>query len=105
MKLAMYLCEMGLLEAEPFLEFLPSVLAASAIALAQHTLGEEVWPKSFTETTGFELSHLKRCIIFLNIMFTKAPTLSQHAIQDKYKSLKYLHVSQLVPREDNIKFD
>ncbi|KAK9875844.1 hypothetical protein WA026_009631 [Henosepilachna vigintioctopunctata] len=104
-KLAMYLCELGLLEAEPFLEFLPSVLAASAIALAQHTLGEEVWPKSFVGTTGFELSHLKRCIIFLNIMFTKAPTLSQHAIQDKYKSLKYLHVSKLVPLEETIKFD
>ncbi|XP_044749393.1 cyclin-A2-like [Coccinella septempunctata] len=104
MELAMYICELGLLEAEPFLEFIPSILAASAIAIAQHTLGEEVWPESFVQILGYKLHQLKRCIIFLDIMFKKAPNMSQKAIHEKYKSQKHQHVAKILPREESLRF-
>lgn len=103
--LAMYLCELAMLEAEPYLELLPSVIGSSAIALAQHTLGETVWPEDFIANTGYQLENLKKGITFLHLMFTKASSMAQHAIQDKYSSLKYLHVSQITPREDLIRFN
>ncbi|XP_045480463.1 cyclin-A2 [Harmonia axyridis] len=97
--LAMYICELGLLEAEPFLEFLPSVLGASSIALAQYTLGKDVWSEEFVDGTGFKLEQLTKCITFLDDIHRKAPNMTQKAIQEKYKSPKYHGVSKILPRE------
>ncbi|XP_060532142.1 cyclin-A2 [Cylas formicarius] len=97
--LAMYLCELSILDGENYLTHLPSALAASAIAIAQHTLEEKVWNEDFVHNTQYELDQLRPCIEFLYGLFRKGPTLEQHAIQDKYKSQKYLNVSQLTPKE------
>lgn len=94
-----------MLETEPYLETLPSVLAASAIALARHTLEEEPWTPEMAKNTGYELKHLMKTIEFLHSMFVKAPELPQQAIQDKYRSVKYLHVSKLMPRDLDFKLD
>ncbi|XP_076227714.1 cyclin A isoform X2 [Nomia melanderi] len=96
--LAMYLCELSMLEGDPYLQFLPSHLAASALALARHTLQEEMWPHEIELTTGYSLKNLKECIIFLNRTFCNALNIQQQAIQDKYKSNKYGHVALLLPR-------
>ncbi|XP_033320775.2 cyclin A isoform X1 [Megalopta genalis] len=96
--LAMYLCELSMLEGDPYLQFLPSHLAASALALAHHTLLEEMWPQELELTTGYCLKDLKECIIFLNKTFCNALNIQQQAIQDKYKSSKYGHVALLLPR-------
>ncbi|XP_030766387.1 cyclin-A2 isoform X2 [Sitophilus oryzae] len=99
--LAMFLCELTLLEGETYLEYIPSTLAASAIALARHTLElTPCWPQSFTETTMYTLDQLQPCLEFLQRAFCKAATSPQHAIQDKYKSQKFLHISQVPPRVD-----
>lgn len=94
-----------MLETEPYLETLPSVLAASAIALARHTLEEEPWTPEMVKNTGYELKHLQKTIEFLHSMFMKAPILPQQAIQEKYRSVKYLHVSKLTPRDLDFKSD
>lgn len=104
MYLAMYLSELSLLNGDVYLEFLPSMIAASAIAVARHTLEEEPWTDSLVETTGYELSQLEAGIEFLNQMFTSAPTFPQHAIQDKYKSKKCMHVATLKPKDSPIVF-
>ncbi|XP_011501243.1 PREDICTED: cyclin-A1 [Ceratosolen solmsi marchali] len=96
--LAMYLCELSLLEADPYLQYLPSHLAASAIALARHTLREEVWPHEFELSSGYSFQDLKVCITCLHKSFKNAPNLSQQAIQEKYKTKKYGHVALLLPR-------
>ncbi|OXU29124.1 hypothetical protein TSAR_013877 [Trichomalopsis sarcophagae] len=96
--LAMYLCELSLLEADPYLQYLPSHLAASAIALARHTLREEVWPHELELSSGYSLQDLKECINHLQRTFKNAPNLPQQAIQEKYKSNKYGHVALLLPR-------
>ncbi|KAJ8929388.1 hypothetical protein NQ314_017927 [Rhamnusium bicolor] len=104
MYLAMYLSELALLNGDVYLEFLPSVIAASAIAIARHTLGEDAWNTQLSESTGYNLRQLQTGIEFLNHMFTIAPSYPQHAIQDKYKSQKYMHVSQQKPSECPIIF-
>ena len=38
-----YLVELSMLDGETFLRFLPSVIGASAVCLASHTLGLEAW--------------------------------------------------------------
>ncbi|KAG5895620.1 hypothetical protein JTB14_017729 [Gonioctena quinquepunctata] len=104
MYLAMYLSELALLNGDICLEFLPSLIAASAVAIARHTLEEEVWTCLLFESTGYGLKQLRSCIEFLNTMFASAPTFPQHAIQDKYKSQKYMHVSMLKPNESPIEY-
>lgn len=79
---------MSLLEADPYLQFLPSQLAASAVALARHTLREEVWPHELELSSGYSLQDLKGCISHLHKTFKSAPSLPQQAIQEKYKSNK-----------------
>ncbi|XP_035723780.1 cyclin-A2-like isoform X1 [Vespa mandarinia] len=96
--LAMYLCELSLLEADPYLQYLPSHLAASAVALARHTLQEETWPHELELSTGYSLHELKDCVSHLNKTFHNASNIQQQAIQEKYKSSKYGHVALLLPR-------
>ncbi|KAH0951823.1 hypothetical protein HN011_011255 [Eciton burchellii] len=96
--LAMYLCELSLLEADPYLQYLPSHLAASAVALARHTLHEEIWPDELELSTRYSLKDLRECISYLNVTFSNAPNIRQQAIQEKYRSSKYGHVSLLLPR-------
>nr|CAH7722226.1 unnamed protein product [Callosobruchus chinensis] len=103
--LAMYLSELTLLHGDLYLEFLPSTIATSAIAIARHTLGEqECWPKELVELTGYELVELQRCIEFISRMFKNAPNLPQRAIQEKYKTQRYLQVSELRPLNEPIVF-
>ncbi|VEN40363.1 unnamed protein product [Callosobruchus maculatus] len=103
--LAMYLSELSLLNGDVYLEFLPSAIAASAIAIARHTLAEQdCWTSDLVESTGYELVHLRPCIEFLSGMFASAQKMPQHAIQDKYKSQRYLHVSSIRPLNEPIVF-
>ncbi|XP_012219693.1 cyclin-A1 [Linepithema humile] len=96
--LAMYLCELSMLEADPYLQYMPSHLAASAVALARHTLQEEIWPHELQLSTGYDLKTLKECISHLSRTFSNAPNIQQQAIQEKYRNSKYGHVSLLLPR-------
>lgn len=77
-----------MLEGDPYLQYLPSQLAASAIALARHTLLEEIWPHELELSTGYDLKTLKECIAYLNRTFANAPNIQQTAIQEKYRSSK-----------------
>ncbi len=41
--LMQYLCELALQDGDPFLKYLPSVVASSAVCLARHTMGQVAW--------------------------------------------------------------
>lgn len=88
-----------MLDAEPCLETLPSIMAASAVCLARFTLDEEAWPEQLSDFTGYKIQKLYRTIEHLYDLFVKAPILPQQAIQEKYKNGKYLHVSTLKPKD------
>jgi cyclin A len=78
--------ELSLLEAEPYLKYLPSELAASCIALARHTLDQEVWPEDLENMTRYKFEDLKPCISHLNETYSNASIFPQQAVREKYKS-------------------
>ncbi|XP_069680292.1 G2/mitotic-specific cyclin-A isoform X2 [Periplaneta americana] len=98
MFLAMYLSELSLLEADPYLQFVPSEMAAASIALAQHTLDQEVWSQELEDATGYKIEDLKQCIHHLNLTYSNATTYPQQAIREKYKGNRWHNVSLLTPR-------
>lgn len=91
-----------MLEADPYLQFLPSILAASAIYLARDTMELEAWSSELEEVTCYTEKHLTACVKFLHQCYSSASTLQQQAIQEKYKSSKYQHVALILPRTTNV---
>ncbi|XP_022920154.1 G2/mitotic-specific cyclin-A [Onthophagus taurus] len=102
LNLAMYISELSLLEAEPTLKLLPSMIAASSIAIARHTLEMETWTKGLEQCTGYSLKDMDKTIDFLYKLYRGAGSMQQQAIQSKYKSAKFLHVAEISPRNESI---
>lgn len=96
--LAMYICELSMLEADPYLQHLPSMLAASSIYLARDTLEHEPWTSEMEAKTSYTYRHMQQCIAHLKVSYANAATLQQQAITDKYKNVKYQQVSMILPR-------
>jgi len=96
--LSRYLCELTLIDADTYLAYLPSQIAASAIYLSFYTLGRS-WTKQVAETIGYnhDLSELKSCIFDLYKTMKQAPTHPQQAVQEKYKQPKYEYASLIDP--------
>ncbi|XP_013403633.1 G2/mitotic-specific cyclin-A [Lingula anatina] len=96
--LAMYLVELTLIDIDPYLKFLPSEIAASAVCLANHTLGHQTWSYHMQQSTGYSVKSLELLIHAMHKTFTNAPNHPQQAVREKYKSSKYHQVSTLSPR-------
>jgi len=92
--LANYLSELALLNGEIFLRFSPSILAAGCVALARHTLGEEIWSDEMAEKSGYSLEFTP-CLIKLYHAFKDADRHPQQSIQKKYRNVKFDQVAQL----------
>uniref|UniRef100_A0A8C6SIH6 G2/mitotic-specific cyclin-B2 n=1 Tax=Neogobius melanostomus TaxID=47308 RepID=A0A8C6SIH6_9GOBI len=91
--LAMYMSELSLLEMDPFLQYRPSIVAASAYCLASYTVSRSLWPSALQAFTGYTLTEVEDCLIDLHKFYIKADRLPQQAIRDKYRSSKYCRVS------------
>ncbi|XP_075972237.1 cyclin-A1-like [Anticarsia gemmatalis] len=123
--LAAYLAELCLLEADPYLQFKPSIIAASALATARHCLicekcsgddgvkgdtrdGKEArinpacaataWPAALVSCSGYTMSDLEACMRELARTHSHAASQPYQAIPDKYKSNKFEAVSTIEPR-------
>lgn len=83
-----YLGELSLLEADPYLQFMPSQISSAALALSRHILKLPMWPKQYEETIGYSLHDLKEIIFYLNNTHILSTKMVQQAIQEKYKSSK-----------------
>ncbi|XP_015374955.1 PREDICTED: cyclin-A2 [Diuraphis noxia] len=96
MYLAMYLGEMSLLEADPYLSYTPSIIGCGAVALARLILDYEViWPEDMAELTNYSLNDLIPVLRHLNHTYKNAPHSQQSAIRSKYKSARYHSVSEI----------
>lgn len=97
--LAMYLCELSLLEGDPYLQYLPSNIACAALASARHSLEyEDVWTEELSLASGYTLDELVPCICHFNDTHNKAKSLSQQAICEKYKANKWHNASEIPHR-------
>ncbi|XP_068627763.1 cyclin-A2 [Battus philenor] len=114
--LAAYIAELCLLEADPYLQFKPSVIAASALATARHCLlcecaGEKnsesrlltkctltAWPAALANCSGLSLTDLEPCLREQARTHSHATQQPYQAIPDKYKSSKFENVSSVEPK-------
>ena len=94
--LARYLAELTLIDAEIFMGFLPSQIAASAIYLALYINGK-MWTKQISEQLGysFEVIELRKCIGTMLKSMQQAAQHPQQAIQEKYKQKKFDEVAMI----------
>ncbi|XP_004716545.1 cyclin-A2 [Echinops telfairi] len=97
--LAMFLGELSLIDADPYLKYLPSVIAGAAFHIALYTVTGQSWPASLAQKTGYTLESLKPCLTDLHQTYLKAPEHAQQSIREKYKGSKYHGVSLLSPPE------
>ncbi|KAG5204118.1 hypothetical protein R6Z07F_009930 [Ovis aries] len=95
--LAKYVAELSLLEADPFLKYLPSLIAAAAYCLANYTVNRHFWPETLATFTGYSLSEIVPCLSELHKTCLSIPHRPQQAIREKYKASKYMHVSLMEP--------
>lgn len=95
--LAHYLCELALLEDDPYLRFPPSMTAAAALFLANHTLCTNPWGPELERYSGYRVTHFQQCLNALHASFLTTPTRSQKAIQTKFGTAKYYHVASVKP--------
>ncbi|XP_069323434.1 cyclin-A1 [Eulemur rufifrons] len=95
--LAKYVAELSLLEADPFLKYLPSLIAAAAYCLANYTVNRHFWPETLAAFTGYSLSEIVPCLSELHKVCLDMPNRPQQAIREKYKTSKYMHVSLMEP--------
>lgn len=100
--LAQYFCELSLLTAEPYLTYVPSQISAAALSLAFYNLGHTLWNRKMEKNFGYCIEDLKDIILNLSKTFHGAESLQQQAIQDKFKTSKYLEVSRITPKEITI---
>ncbi|NP_001089712.1 cyclin A2 L homeolog [Xenopus laevis] len=97
--LSMFLGELSLIDADPFLRYLPSVVAAAAFVIANYTINERTWPDSLVEYTSYTLETLKPCILDLYQAYLSAASHQQQAVREKYKTPKNHAVSLIDPPE------
>ncbi|XP_066487887.1 cyclin-A2 [Tiliqua scincoides] len=97
--LAMYLGELSLIDADPYLKYLPSVTAAAAFHIANYTISGRTWTDSLAKVTGYTIDSLKPCLMDLHKTYHRATQHTQQSIREKYKGLKYHAVSLIEPPE------
>lgn len=97
--MCMYLCELSLLEADPFLTYLPSKISAGALALSRYTLDLPIWSRMLETNTGYRLEDIKDIVLDLSKSHQKAESQAQQAIQEKYKGNKYMQVATVPATE------
>ncbi|KAH9534307.1 hypothetical protein CY35_18G101000 [Sphagnum magellanicum] len=82
-----------------FLQYLPSLIAASAVFLAKLTLDPTVhpWDSTLQHYTGYKASELKECVTALHELQCNTKKCTLPAIREKYCQHKFKCVSKLLP--------
>ncbi|RDX72620.1 Cyclin-A2-1, partial [Mucuna pruriens] len=88
--LANYLAELALVD-YGFFQFLPSLVAASAVFLARWTLNESEhpWNPTLVHYTNYKASDLKTAVLALQDLQLNTKGCSLNAVREKYKQQKY----------------
>mmetsp|Transcript_7468 Transcript_7468/g.21093 ORF Transcript_7468/g.21093 Transcript_7468/m.21093 type:complete len:380 (+) Transcript_7468:501-1640(+) len=92
--LANYICELALLD-YGMLQFLPSMIAASSVILAQITLNLPVWSSTLSYYSGYSKQELRDCARALHKLFSNAKKSGITAVSDKYAMHRYKCVSNI----------
>lgn len=102
--MAMFLCELALVDMDKFLRFPNSIIAASAVSLALHTFGHPAWTPDCLKVTRYWGYQLEECLRTLNEHLLSSPRHPQQAVREKYKQTKYGRVAELPSNQQPIEF-
>ncbi|KAG5526371.1 hypothetical protein RHGRI_032601 [Rhododendron griersonianum] len=94
--LGSYLAEISLLDYE-CLQFLPSIVAASAIFLSRFTIKPTMhpWSLALQQYSGYRPSELKECVLAIQDLQLSRRGLALQAVRDKYMQHKFKGVAAL----------
>jgi len=93
-RLCMYLVELTMQEYR-MLKYLPSVIAASAVCLAQKMLRSGSWNSVMQHHTCYPEATLLPCVKDMNAILKSAPKNSLTAVRKKYSQDKYAGVAHI----------
>ncbi|CAL9081896.1 unnamed protein product, partial [Musa textilis] len=95
--LASYLAELSLVD-YGCVQFLPSMIAASAVFVARFTLNPKghPWSRELEQCSGYEVSDLEDCIHAIHDLQWKRRAASLVGVSEKYKQTKFHGVSMLL---------
>lgn len=92
--LAQYIAELAMLHGEQFLKYLPSEMAAAALALARFIMHEPIWSKKLEVFSGYAVQQLRDHILVLAAAHAESGTLSIRTVHTKYMHRSYLSVAK-----------
>lgn len=99
-QLSNYILDLTLLDLK-FRVHAPSVVAASAYALAHYTIHQD-WNVDLEGETGYELQKLKSCITEMYTFHRQAGSLTQQSIQERFANVNNDKVSDIRSAEELI---
>ena len=79
-----------MLEGDPYLQYLPSLISSGSIGLARYILKLPMWDEELELITSYKLNELRDIMLQLCRTHNVVATLPQQAIQEKYKNNKYI---------------
>lgn len=95
--LSKYIAELSLMHGEFYLSHPPSLLSASAVCVARHTLGYLPWSDELTDLTSYGEEDLRDCSRQLCDILGTVNCLPKAAVREKYSQVKYQTVAYLNP--------
>ncbi|XP_070196925.1 G2/mitotic-specific cyclin-A-like [Littorina saxatilis] len=94
--MAMYICELVLVDYEKYLVFPSSLVAASALCVANYTLNvQDCWSSQCETTSRYSLKQLAPCVRMLYDLHRDAPEHPQQAVREKYRQTKFDRVADI----------
>jgi len=87
-----YLCELSLMQGDPYLSYLPSEIAAAALCVSRASLlpDEDVLPPQLHAVLDVQLADIIHVIGALEATYRAAESNAQQATRDKFKTDKYV---------------
>ncbi|KAH8286899.1 hypothetical protein KR018_007718 [Drosophila ironensis] len=86
--LTLYISELSLMEGDPYLQHLPSLISSASLALARHILGMPMWTPQLEKITTYKLEDLKTVVLQLSQTHKMSKELNTQAMRDKYNREK-----------------
>jgi len=97
--LSMFLCELILVQGDPYFEFSPSLIAAAAIAYSRNCIGfHDPWPPCLAKSTGYFIRDIRDVAHCIFTTHSNAPTLKERAAINKYSKFDHDNVSSIISK-------
>eukprot|EP00039_Didymoeca_costata_P019638 m.338344 g.338344 ORF g.338344 m.338344 type:complete len:415 (-) comp18388_c0_seq1:1179-2423(-) len=95
--LMLYLMELTLQDGDRYLKYLPSVVAASSLVVALHTLNQPCWTPQLEHYSQLTKEDIAECVNNIHRTFVEAGSLAQQAVREKYSDASFMGVSRILP--------